>query len=67
MLDNLTGSLPPYRHPALNEQRQRLDEAIAACYTVPADLALAREPDVQGLGGARPSLEHQRSATRLTR
>ena len=67
MLDNLTASLPPHRHPALDEQRQRLDQAIAACYTVPADLALAREPDAQGLGGARPSPEHQRSATRLTR
>jgi uncharacterized membrane protein len=51
MLDNLTVSLPPHRHQALNEQRQRLDQAIAACYPVPADLALAREPDPQGLGG----------------
>ena len=54
MLDNLIVSLPPHRHPALNEQRQRLDQAIAASYTVPADLALAREADPQGLGGSRP-------------
>jgi uncharacterized membrane protein len=54
MLDNLTASLPPHRHPALNEQRRRLDQAIAASYTVPADQALAREPDAQGLGGSRP-------------
>jgi hypothetical protein len=54
MLDNLTASLPPHRHPALNEQRRRLDQAIAASYTVPADQALAREPDAQGLGGRRP-------------
>jgi uncharacterized membrane protein len=53
MLDNLTVSLPPHRHAALNEQRQRLDQAIAATYTVPGDLALAREPDPQGLGGTR--------------
>jgi uncharacterized membrane protein len=54
MLDNLTGSLPPHRHQALNEQRERLAQAIAASYTVPADLALANEPDSQGLGGSRP-------------
>ena len=54
MLDNLTGSLPPHRHPVLNEQCQRLDQAIAVSYAVPADMALAREPDPQGLGGTRP-------------
>jgi uncharacterized membrane protein len=55
MLDNLTATLPPHRHPVLNDERQRLDQAIAAAYTVPADLALAREPDAQGLGGTRPA------------
>jgi uncharacterized membrane protein len=60
MLDNLAVSLPPHRHPALNQQRLRLDQAIAASYTVAADLALAREPDVQGLGGARPQLREPR-------
>ena len=55
MLDNLTTALPPHRHPVLNEQCQRLDQAIAVSYTVPADLALAREPDPQGLGGSRPT------------
>ena len=54
ILDNLTNSLPAHRHPALNEQRQRLDQAIAVSYAVPGDLALAREPDPQGLGGSRP-------------
>jgi uncharacterized membrane protein len=54
MLDNLTATLPPHRHPALNDERQRLDQAIAVSYSVPADLALAREPDAQGLGGTRP-------------
>jgi uncharacterized membrane protein len=54
MLDNLTVSLPPHRHPALEEERQRLDQTIAASYSLAADLALAREPDPQGLGGARP-------------
>ena len=55
MLDNLTATLPPHRHPALNDERQRLDQALAAAYSVPADLALAREPDAQGLGGTRPA------------
>lgn len=54
MLDNLTATLPPHRHSALNDERQRLDHAIAVSYSIPADLALAREPDAQGLGGTRP-------------
>ena len=54
MLDNLTATLPAHRHPVLNDERQRLDQAIAVSYSVPADLAMAREPDAQGLGGTRP-------------
>jgi uncharacterized membrane protein len=54
MLDNLTATLPVDRHPVLNDERQRLDQAIAVSYSVPADLAMAREPDAQGLGGTRP-------------
>jgi uncharacterized membrane protein len=54
MLDNLIATLPADRHPALNDERQRLDHAIAASYPLPADLSLAREPDAQGLGGTRP-------------
>jgi len=54
MLENLIATLPADRHPALNDERQRLDHAIAASYPVPADLSLAREPDAQGLGGTRP-------------
>jgi uncharacterized membrane protein len=54
MLDNLTASLPPHRHQALAEQRQRLMQAIAASYPVAGDQALANEPDSQGLGGSRP-------------
>jgi len=54
MLDNLTASLPPHRHPVLIDQCLRLDQAIAVSYPVPGDMALAREPDPQGLGGTRP-------------
>jgi uncharacterized membrane protein len=52
MLDNLIGSLPPYRCPALEQERRRLERAIESLYTIPDDLALARMPDPQGLGGA---------------
>jgi len=61
MLDNLTATLPPHRHPVLNDQRQRLDQAIAVAYTLPADLALAREPDAQGLGGGTRPVQGVRS------
>jgi uncharacterized membrane protein len=52
MLDNLIESLPPFRRPALEQERRRLDEAIASLYSIPEDLALARIPDSQGLGSA---------------
>ena len=57
LLDNLIGTLAPYRHQALREERDRLDQAIKAAYPIAADLALAGVPDSQGLGGstsARP-------------
>ena len=52
MLDNLVASLPAFRHPALLEERQRLDKVVEASYSLPADRALARIPDPQGLGGS---------------
>ena len=52
MLDNLVTSLPPHRQPALDQQRQRLDRMIEGLYSLPEDLALARIPDSQGLGGS---------------
>ena len=52
MLDNVCASLPSYRHQALLEERERLDLMLEQHYTIPADLALARQPDSQGLGGA---------------
>jgi uncharacterized membrane protein len=59
VLENLIASLPPHRHAALEAELVRLDAAIARCYTDPGDLALASEPDRQGLGGSpgpRPSI-----------
>ena len=52
MIENLLDSLPTHRHPALEQQRARLDRMIAVLYPIPEDLALARIPDSQGLGGS---------------
>jgi len=53
MLENIMATLPSDRHPELLAERARLDLAIAAAYPIPDDLALARIPDAQGLGGSR--------------
>ena len=52
MLDNLLASLPQHRHPALHGERKRLDNVLESLYGNPDDLALARIPDSQGLGGS---------------
>jgi uncharacterized membrane protein len=52
MLDNLIASLPAHRHQALEDERRRLDRALEPLYSLPEDLALARIPDSQGLGGS---------------
>jgi uncharacterized membrane protein len=52
---NLTETLPEHRHPALIEELDLLDRALAEQLVFPEDLALARIPDSQGLGGASQS------------
>ena len=52
MLLNLRGTLPKHRHPALDTELDLLDWAIQSHYSRPEELALARIPDVQGLGGS---------------
>jgi hypothetical protein len=52
MLENLIRVLPGYRHAALREQLDLLDRTLPDFYKLPEDLALARVPDAQGLGGA---------------
>jgi hypothetical protein len=52
MLENLIRTLPVHRHAALLEQIDLLDRTLPAYYKLPEDLALARVPDAQGLGGA---------------
>ncbi len=52
MLENLLQSLPPHRHAELRQQLALLDRVVAGYYKLPEDLALARIPDPQGLGGS---------------
>jgi uncharacterized membrane protein len=52
MLMNLVASLPPHRHVVLQQELDRLDQTIERLYVFPGDLALARIPDSQGLGGS---------------
>jgi hypothetical protein len=51
MIDNLAQTLPEYRRSALHREMELLDSTIERLYLLPQDLALAREPDTQGLGG----------------
>lgn len=52
MLENLIRTLPPQRHAALRQQLDLLDRTLPEFYKLEEDLALARIPDPQGLGGA---------------
>jgi uncharacterized membrane protein len=55
MLENLRNTLPERRRPALTRELDLLDWAIRAHFTHPEELALARVPDRQGLGGSSGS------------
>ena len=52
MIENLLQTLPQHRHPALREELELLDRALKRADLLPEDLALARIPDSQGLGGS---------------
>jgi uncharacterized membrane protein len=52
MLENLIHTLPQHRHAELQQQLELLDRTIEGHFRFPEDLALARIPDSQGLGGA---------------
>ena len=52
MIENLVQTLPEHRHAALREEMGLLDRAIERHFSQPEDLALARIPDAQGLGGS---------------
>jgi len=53
MLENLLGVLPEARAPALREELSLLDRTLSRLDLQPEDLALARTPDLQGLGASR--------------
>jgi len=52
MTENLIQTLPERRRDALQRELDLLDRALGTLYAFPEDLALARIPDSQGLGGA---------------
>ena len=51
MLTDLLRLLPPDRHAPLRAQLDLLERALAAAHPFPEDLAFARIPDLQGIGG----------------
>ena len=52
MLDDLGRLLPAHRRPALALERRLLEATLKPLHPLPEDLALALEPDIQGMGGA---------------
>ena len=52
MINNLMQALPESRQPALRSELELLDRSIEQHYLFPEDRALARTPDMQGLGGS---------------
>jgi len=52
MLEDVGRTLPEYRRPSIEDQLALLDRTIESAYAYPEDRALARIPDVQGLGGS---------------
>ena len=53
MIEDLVRTLPESRQPALRGELDVLDRMLERLHPLPEDLALAREPDLQGLGGAQ--------------
>ena len=57
LIENLSASLVESRQPALRGELDLLDRTLETAHAFPEDLALARQPDLQGLGGASPVRE----------
>ena len=51
MLDDLVEILPIARQPALQRELELLNRAVERLYELPDEVAFARQPDLQGLGG----------------
>jgi uncharacterized membrane protein len=64
MLENLMQTLPPHCHAELSQQLELLDRTVEEHYSFPEDLALARIPDSQGLGGVVVRASRNRDANR---
>jgi uncharacterized membrane protein len=62
MIENLMKTLPPERHGALRRELILLDATIMREHMFEEDIALARVPDTQGLGGASEASSRQTSA-----
>jgi uncharacterized membrane protein len=52
MIENLMQTLPDQRRPALRHELDLLDRTLERLFVFPEDVALARVPDSQGLGGS---------------
>jgi uncharacterized membrane protein len=52
MIENLIATLPESRLPALRQELDLLNRTIEKLYLLAEDIALARIPDTQGLGGS---------------
>jgi len=52
MIEHLPATLPEARQPALRDELHLLDRTLERLHALPEDLTLARQPDLQGLGGA---------------
>jgi uncharacterized membrane protein len=59
MIESLMETLPTPRHAALRHQLDLLDRTLVDRHKLPDDLALARVPDPQGLGGRSAGREHE--------
>ena len=57
-IENLIQTLPEHRHDALRVELTLLDRAIVSTHLFAEDLALARIPDSQGLGGSSGTTAH---------
>ncbi len=66
MLENLRTTLPEHRRPALETELDLLDWAIQTHFERPEELALARIPDSQGLGGSTGARSRLRNVEEVT-
>ena len=57
MIENLISTLPASRHEALLQELDLLDRTVRDVFRYPEDLALARIPDAQGMGGVTTERE----------